>query len=185
MKPARRRSGPARLRNRPARSTTAPVSIRYPQVPIHTTSSTRDLPTTRWSWTPSVALRGSAARRGRERALGGGRARVYVRAARWRRSPAPRWQVAPPGAGAHLAARHRPCSPANVMQLIPTRVGRVAVNIVGDGPPLVLLHSVAHDHHDFDAIVPTLSTQFRTIAVDWPGHGESDMFDPPSSAGAL
>jgi len=71
------------------------------------------------------------------------------------------------------------------MQLIPTRVGRVAVNIVGDGPPLVLLHSVAHDHHDFDAIVPTLSTQFRTIAVDWPGHGESDMFDPPSSAGAL
>lgn len=71
------------------------------------------------------------------------------------------------------------------MKLVDTRVGKVAVEINGAGPPLVLLHSVAHDHHDFDAVVPALSKHFQTIAVDWPGHGESDMFAPPESAHAL
>jgi pimeloyl-ACP methyl ester carboxylesterase len=68
------------------------------------------------------------------------------------------------------------------MQLVATRVGKVAVEISGDGPPLVLLHSVGHDHRDYDAILPTLAKAFRTVAVDWPGHGESEMWKSPSSA---
>jgi pimeloyl-ACP methyl ester carboxylesterase len=68
------------------------------------------------------------------------------------------------------------------MQLVATRVGKVAVEIAGEGPPLVLLHGVCHDHKDYDAILPTLTRSFRTIAVDWPGHGASEMWNPPSSA---
>jgi pimeloyl-ACP methyl ester carboxylesterase len=67
------------------------------------------------------------------------------------------------------------------MQYVPTRAGRVAVEIAGEGAPIVLLHGGTHDRHDFDAIVPALSKKFRTIAVDWPGHGESEMPAPPSS----
>jgi pimeloyl-ACP methyl ester carboxylesterase len=70
------------------------------------------------------------------------------------------------------------------MQTIATRAGKVAVHIQGEGPPLFLLHSVGHDHHDFDLVVPSLSRQFQTIAVDWPGHGASDMWDPPEAASA-
>jgi pimeloyl-ACP methyl ester carboxylesterase len=68
------------------------------------------------------------------------------------------------------------------MQHVSTRAGAVAFESQGSGPPLVLLHSVGHDHHDFDDVVPELAKHFRTIAVDWPGHGASDMFDPPTSA---
>lgn len=69
------------------------------------------------------------------------------------------------------------------MPLATTRAGKVAYETVGDGPPLVLLHSVAHDRHDYDDVIPSLARRFRTIAVDWPGHGESDMWAEPASAG--
>ncbi len=69
------------------------------------------------------------------------------------------------------------------MQLIETRAGKVAVELRGEGPPLVLLHSVAHDRHDYDAVMPSLAETFTTISVDWPGHGDSAMWAPPSSAG--
>ncbi len=70
------------------------------------------------------------------------------------------------------------------MQYVPTRAGDVAVEIRGAGVPLVLLHAVTHDHRDYDAVVPTLAQRFRTVAVDWPGHGQSAMWAPPSSASA-
>jgi pimeloyl-ACP methyl ester carboxylesterase len=41
----------------------------------------------------------------------------------------------------------------------------------------LLLHATLHDRHDFDPIVEKLSQRYRTIAVDWPGHGESDPVD--------
>jgi 3-oxoadipate enol-lactonase len=68
------------------------------------------------------------------------------------------------------------------VQLVPTRRGKVAVGVAGEGIPLVLLHATGHGRHDFDAILPLVPKQFQTIAVDWPGHGESEMFVPPSSA---
>jgi pimeloyl-ACP methyl ester carboxylesterase len=60
------------------------------------------------------------------------------------------------------------------MTTIDTRAGRVAYRESGSGPTVLLLHAALHDRHDFDPIVETLSSRYRTIAVDWPGHGDSD-----------
>src|ERR1700722_8094834 len=63
------------------------------------------------------------------------------------------------------------------MPTIQTRAGRVAYRESGSGSTLLLLHATLHDRHDFDPIVETLAKRYRTIAVDWPGHGESDPID--------
>ncbi len=60
------------------------------------------------------------------------------------------------------------------MTHIQTRAGRVAYRETGNGPTVLLLHANLHDRHDFDPIVETLARRYRTVAVDWPGHGESD-----------
>lgn len=64
------------------------------------------------------------------------------------------------------------------MPTIQTRAGRVAYAEIGSGPPVLLLHANLHDRHDFDSIIGTLARRHRTIAVDWPGHGESDPVGP-------
>jgi pimeloyl-ACP methyl ester carboxylesterase len=63
------------------------------------------------------------------------------------------------------------------MTTIETRAGRVAYQEFGSGPTVLLLHATLHDRHDFDPIVDTLARHYRAIAVDWPGHGESDPVD--------
>lgn len=63
------------------------------------------------------------------------------------------------------------------MASIPTRAGRVAYYELGSGPTVLLLHATLHDRHDFDPILETLARRYRTIAVDWPGHGDSDPVD--------
>ncbi|NNH69530.1 alpha/beta hydrolase [Nocardia uniformis] len=70
------------------------------------------------------------------------------------------------------------------MPHVVTRAGAVHVSDRGDGPPIVLLHATLHDHHDFDPILEQLAAHFRVLAVDWPGHGESDPLpaDMPASA---
>src|SRR4051812_16725949 len=45
----------------------------------------------------------------------------------------------------------------------------------GDGPPLVLLHSLLSDRASFDKIVPTLSGTFRVVVPELPGFGESQV----------
>lgn len=44
----------------------------------------------------------------------------------------------------------------------------------GHGPVLVLVHGLMGTLHDWDPHIMGLSDQFRVIAVDLPGHGESD-----------
>jgi pimeloyl-ACP methyl ester carboxylesterase len=56
---------------------------------------------------------------------------------------------------------------------VATRAGSLAYDEMGDGPPVVLLAAGAHDRHDWDLVRPALSAHARTIALDWPGHGES------------
>ena len=63
------------------------------------------------------------------------------------------------------------------MITIQTRAGRVAYRESGSGPTVLLLHATLHDRHDFDPIVETLALRYRTIAVDWLGHGDSDPVD--------
>src|ERR1700741_2188034 len=60
------------------------------------------------------------------------------------------------------------------MTTIQTRAGRAAYREFGSGPTVLLLHATLHDRHDFDPIIEALARRYRTIAVDWPGHGDSD-----------
>jgi pimeloyl-ACP methyl ester carboxylesterase len=71
------------------------------------------------------------------------------------------------------------------MPTIQTRIGTVAYEEQGTGTPLVLLHANPGDHHHFDDILATLARSYRTIALDWPGYGESTPPDPPQSATAM
>jgi pimeloyl-ACP methyl ester carboxylesterase len=71
------------------------------------------------------------------------------------------------------------------MTTIQTRAGRVAYRELGSGPTVLLLHANLHDRHDFDPIVEPLARRHRTIAVDWPGHGDSDPVDATVEPSAL
>jgi pimeloyl-ACP methyl ester carboxylesterase len=46
---------------------------------------------------------------------------------------------------------------------------------VGEGPPLVLLHTLRTQLDMFQKIIPELSKHFRVYALDYPGHGFSDI----------
>ncbi len=70
------------------------------------------------------------------------------------------------------------------MTTIQTRAGRIAYRESGSGPTVLLLHATLHDRHDFDPIVEVLAERYRTIAVDWPGHGDSDPVDATIEPGA-
>ncbi len=68
------------------------------------------------------------------------------------------------------------------MPFLDTSSGPVAYDERGDGPAIVLLPSGAHDRHDFDELRALLPDGVRTIALDWPGHGESPLGDGPATA---
>lgn len=58
----------------------------------------------------------------------------------------------------------RSCSLAN----------RTIAYIDQGGPVVVLVHGLMGSLHDWDPQIAELSTDFRIIAVDLPGHGQSD-----------
>jgi 3-oxoadipate enol-lactonase len=51
--------------------------------------------------------------------------------------------------------------------------GTVNARISGDGPPLVLFHSLLSDRASFDRIVPDLAASYRVIVPELPGFGSS------------
>jgi len=57
---------------------------------------------------------------------------------------------------------------------IPTRLGRLAVRSIGDGPPAVFWHSLFVDSRSWDRVVPALSEHRRLVLVDGPGWGHSE-----------
>lgn len=63
--------------------------------------------------------------------------------------------------------------------MLETSAGVIAYDEQGQGPPLVMLPSGAHSRHDFDQLRELLAPRFRSIALDWPAHGDS-----PPGAGA-
>jgi pimeloyl-ACP methyl ester carboxylesterase len=67
--------------------------------------------------------------------------------------------------------------------LLETTTGPIAYDESGSGAPIVLLSSGAHDRHDFDRLRDLLPDGYRTIAPDWPAHGESPP--PRVSASAM
>ena len=47
----------------------------------------------------------------------------------------------------------------------------------GDGPPAVLLHGLASSAHWYDLVAPHLREQYRLIAPDQRGHGQTTQAD--------
>jgi pimeloyl-ACP methyl ester carboxylesterase len=57
--------------------------------------------------------------------------------------------------------------------LLETSSGTISYDERGEGAPLILLPSGAHERSDFDELRALLPARFRSIALDWPAHGES------------
>jgi len=68
------------------------------------------------------------------------------------------------------------------MTYLETRTGPVAYDERGTGQPIVLLPSGAHDRRDFDELRVLLPARFRSMSLDWPGHGESPSGEGVASA---
>jgi pimeloyl-ACP methyl ester carboxylesterase len=52
---------------------------------------------------------------------------------------------------------------------------RLRYIVTGQGPPLLLLHTLRTQLDMFQKIVPALAARFRVYALDYPGHGYSDI----------
>lgn len=54
---------------------------------------------------------------------------------------------------------------------------RIRYIVTGEGPPVVLLHTLRTQLDMFQKIIPELARHYRVYALDYPGHGWSDI--PP------
>ncbi|HET7445933.1 MAG TPA: alpha/beta fold hydrolase [Solirubrobacterales bacterium] len=71
------------------------------------------------------------------------------------------------------------------MGQLETSAGVIAYDERGEGPPLVMLPSGAHSRRDFDQLRDLVPSRFRTVALDWPAHGDSPPGADPASAMAF
>ena len=55
------------------------------------------------------------------------------------------------------------------------------VQIMGAGPPLLLVHGTGASTHSWRDLMPLLAERYRVVAPDLPGHGFTQM--PASSEG--
>ena len=53
--------------------------------------------------------------------------------------------------------------------------------VIGDGPPVVLLHPFPLNHHFWAAVAERLSTRYRLIMPDLRAHGDSEAGDGPAT----
>jgi pimeloyl-ACP methyl ester carboxylesterase len=74
------------------------------------------------------------------------------------------------------------------MPAIPTRLGRLYVDVDGAGPPAVLWHSLFVDSTTWTRLRPRLAEARTLILIDGPGHGRSPAapapYTPADCAGA-
>src|SRR5262245_58708320 len=50
---------------------------------------------------------------------------------------------------------------------------RLAYDDEGQGPAIVCLHAIGHGARDFSPLRERLGHRYRTLALDWPGQGNS------------
>jgi|ERR1019366_789365 pimeloyl-ACP methyl ester carboxylesterase len=60
---------------------------------------------------------------------------------------------------------------------------RIFYHRSGKGPPIVLLHGIAHSSQAWERIIPALVDRYEVIALDLPGCGRSDKPDTDYSLG--
>jgi pimeloyl-ACP methyl ester carboxylesterase len=80
------------------------------------------------------------------------------------------------------ALRTRPSAPSTLywapeIPIQTTEIGGNAIRYIktGRGPPVVLLHTLRTQLDIFEKLVPLLSNSFTVYALDYPGHGFSDI----------
>jgi pimeloyl-ACP methyl ester carboxylesterase len=80
------------------------------------------------------------------------------------------------------ASRKAPALPASLPWAPDIPVRWVAVDgvrlryvVVGSGPPLVLLHTLRTQLDLFQRVIPALASRYQVYALDFPGHGHSDI----------
>src|ERR1700689_1010437 len=65
------------------------------------------------------------------------------------------------------------------MPTMSTSAGSVAYDSRGSGDPVFLAPGGGHARHDYDEIRELLPGMFRSIGIDWPGHGRSPAGTAP------
>jgi pimeloyl-ACP methyl ester carboxylesterase len=75
------------------------------------------------------------------------------------------------------APRDLPWAPEIPVQWIEIGGTKLRYIMAGSGPPLVLLHTLRTQLDMFQKVIPVLAERFRVYAVDYPGHGYSDIPD--------
>lgn len=60
-------------------------------------------------------------------------------------------------------------------RIIQTSRGSVSFSSTGEGPDLVLLHSLLSNRHAFDRVVPRLAEDFTVHLIDLPGFGRTEL----------
>lgn len=53
--------------------------------------------------------------------------------------------------------------------------GRTHFLEAGTGAPVILMHSNGNSAYEYEDVLPILSKSYRVIAVDYPGHGDSEQ----------
>ncbi len=57
-------------------------------------------------------------------------------------------------------------------------VMKLAYEVHGSGPTLVLVHGLSHRRQAWDPVLPELTSHRRVVTIDLPGHGESPALPP-------
>lgn len=79
---------------------------------------------------------------------------------------------------APVPPEHLAWAPEMPARFVTVNGSRIRYIVAGQGPPLVLLHTLRTQLDIFQKIIPELAREFTIYAPDYPGHGWSDI--PPA-----
>lgn len=61
-----------------------------------------------------------------------------------------------------------------LVMMIESDGATIAYTDDGEGPPVVFLHALGRSASDWSTVIAALSASFRCVAIDFPGHGNSE-----------